>query len=86
MASTRSDPLIFLFLCHLFHVGFTKYVALLCACVEKGGTTGVLDREIMETEKDGEAMEELAQAQEREHTGITVKQHSKNETTRSPSI
>ena len=27
------------------HIGFTKDVALLRACVEKGGTTGVLDQE-----------------------------------------
>ena len=47
-------------------------VALLHACMEKGGTTGVLDREIMETEEDKEATEELAHAQECKHTGITV--------------
>ena len=31
------------------HVWFTKYVALLRTCVEKGETTGALDREEMET-------------------------------------
>ena len=33
-----------------------------------------------------EATDALTHAQTREHTGITVKQHSRNETTRSPSI
>ena len=66
--------------------GSSYGVALLCACMEKGGTTGVLDREITEIEEDREATEELAQPQERKHIGITAKQHSRNETTTSMSI
>ena len=44
---------------------------------ERGGTTGVLDREIAEKEESGKATDTLAHAQTLQHTGIIVQQHSK---------
>jgi hypothetical protein len=45
IASARSAPRIFVFLCRPFHVGFTKDVAKYRAYGSKGGgTTGVLNQ------------------------------------------
>ena len=51
--------------------------------VEQGGTTGALDREIAEKEENGKAIDTLANALTREHTGITVQQHSKRDDSKS---
>ena len=46
---------------------------------ERGWTTGALDREITEKEENGKATDALPHARTREHTGITVQQHSKRD-------
>ena len=48
--------------------------------VELGGTAGVLDRGITETEEDREATDALAHAQTRKYTETAAKRPNRNET------